>query len=108
VVVVLELALAEASGDEVVVVVVVSVDVAGVGFTIVVLVSLVAGEGEAAGATVSVFCSQAPRSAALARMQNNFFIVIDWIAQDGSKPESKQGVVSVLLKFILGNAFDSG
>ncbi len=83
-------------GEEVVVVVVlVSVDfvVSGVGFTMVVLVSdfVVAGDGftmvvlfsvfsagEAAGATVSVFCSHAARSAALARMQMYFFISF-WI-----------------------------
>ena len=46
-------------------------DVAGDGLTMVVLFS---GAGEAAGATVSVFCSQAARSAALARMQMYFFI----------------------------------
>jgi len=47
-----------------------------VGFTTVVLFSVFFSAG-AAGATVSVFCSQAPRSAALAKMQINFFIV--WI-----------------------------
>jgi hypothetical protein len=47
------------------------------GFTIVVFFSVFAGAGELAGATTSVFCSQAPRSAALAKMQSNFFIV--WI-----------------------------
>jgi hypothetical protein len=45
------------------------------------LVSVVAGAvvgaGVAAGVTVSVFCSQAARSAALARMQMYFFIVGD-------------------------------
>jgi hypothetical protein len=46
------------------------------GFTIVVLFSVFFSAG-AAGATVSVFCSHAPRSAALARMQINFFIVVD-------------------------------
>jgi hypothetical protein len=46
------------------------------GFTTVVLFSVFFSAG-AAGATVSVFCSQAPRSAALAKMQINFFIV--WI-----------------------------
>jgi hypothetical protein len=51
--------------------VVVSV-VAG-GFTTVVLFSVVSA-GEAAGAAVSVFCSHAARSAALARMQIYFFI----------------------------------
>ena len=35
----------------------------------------VLSEAGAAGATTSVFCSHAPRSAALARMQINFFIV---------------------------------
>lgn len=48
------------------------------GLTIVVLFS-VFFSGGAAGATVSVFCSHAPRSAALARMQINFFIVV-WIS----------------------------
>jgi hypothetical protein len=52
--------------------VVVSVEVAG-GFTTVVLFSVFSA-GEAAGATVSVFCSQAARSAALARIQMYFFI----------------------------------
>ncbi len=47
------------------------------GFTIVVFFSVFAGAGEFAGATTSVFCSHAPRSAALAKMQINFFIV--WI-----------------------------
>jgi hypothetical protein len=44
------------------------------GFTTVVLFSVFFSAG-AAGVTVSVFCSQAPRSAALAKMQINFFIV---------------------------------
>ena len=49
-----------------------------VGFTIVVLFSVfLSAAGELAGATTSVFCSHAPRSAALAKMQSNFFIV--WI-----------------------------
>jgi hypothetical protein len=56
----------------VVVVVVVSEVVAG-GFTTVVLFSVVSA-GDAAGAAVSVFCSHAARSAALARMQIYFFI----------------------------------
>ncbi len=47
---------------------------AGDGFTIVVFVSFLV-PGEAPGATVSVFCSQAARSAALARMQMYFFMV---------------------------------
>jgi hypothetical protein len=46
-----------------------------VGFTIVVLFSVFFSAG-AAGATVSVFCSHAPKSAALARMQISFFIVM--------------------------------
>jgi hypothetical protein len=64
-----------AAGVVVVVVVVLSevLEVAGDGLTIVVLLS---GAGEAAGATVSVFCSQAARSAALARMQMYFFISV--------------------------------
>ena len=49
------------------------------GFTTVVLFS-VFFSGGAAGVTVSVFCSHAPRSAALARMQINFFIVVDWLS----------------------------
>jgi hypothetical protein len=62
----------------------IGVDSAGVVVTVVLVVLLsleVAGEGfsvfsagEAAGATVSVFCSQAARSAALARIQMYFFI----------------------------------
>jgi hypothetical protein len=47
---------------------VVSVEVAGV-----VALSVVSA-GDAAGAAVSVFCSHAARSAALARMQIYFFI----------------------------------
>lgn len=62
-----------AAGVVVVVVLVLSelLEVAGDGFTMVVLFS---GAGEAAGAVVSVRCSQAARSAALARMQMYFFI----------------------------------
>ena len=45
------------------------------GFTIVVLFSVFLSAG-AVGATVSVFCSQAARSAAPARMQMYFFIVL--------------------------------
>jgi len=46
------------------------------GFTTVVFFStFFSGAGEFAGATTSVFCSQAPRSAAPAKMQSNFFIV---------------------------------
>ena len=48
-------------------------DVVAGGFTTVVLFS-VDSAGEAPGAAVSVFCSHATRSAALARMQMYFFI----------------------------------
>jgi hypothetical protein len=79
-------------GEEVVVVVVsvvlLPVVGAGVGMVVVVVVLVlasveVAGEaavsaGEAAGTTVSDFCSHAARSAALARMQMYFFISF-WI-----------------------------
>ena len=81
--VVLLLELDEFDGGGVVVVVVfVLVDVlvsfvfSVVGFTMVVFVSFFSA-GEDAGATTSVLCSQAPRSAALAKIQINFFIV--WI-----------------------------
>jgi hypothetical protein len=63
----------DSAGVVVTVVVVVSVEVAGEGFTMVVLFSVVSA-GDAAGAAVSVFCSHATRSAALARMQIYFFI----------------------------------
>jgi hypothetical protein len=65
------------AGVVVVVVVFVSFVFSVVGFTMVVLVSFFSVGEEAAGATTSVLCSQAPRSAALAKMQSNFFIV--WI-----------------------------
>lgn len=84
-----------------VVVLVVSLDfstVAG-GFTTVVLRSTFfsAGAGELAGATTSVFCSQAPRSAALAKMQINFFIV--WIGCPfWDKGKSNRGQFSALPK----------
>lgn len=48
---------------------------AGAGFTIVVLFSVLFAGGGAAGLTVSVFCSHAVKSAALARMQMYFFII---------------------------------
>jgi hypothetical protein len=65
-------------GVVVVVVVLVSFVFSVVGFTMVVLVSFFSvGEEVVVGATTSVLCSQAPRSAALAKMQSNFFIV--WI-----------------------------
>jgi hypothetical protein len=55
----------DSAGAVVVVVVVVSVEAAGLS---------VVSAGVAAGAAVSVFCSHATRSAALARMQIYFFI----------------------------------
>jgi len=59
-----------------VVVVVVSV-VAGLEVVVVVVVSEVVPLGLAAGATVSVFCSQAASSAAPARIQMYFFIGVE-------------------------------
>jgi hypothetical protein len=51
-----------------------------VGFTTVVLFStFFSGAGELPGATTVSFCSHPPRSAALAKMQNNFFIGLDWL-----------------------------
>jgi hypothetical protein len=82
VVVVVLLELEELGGVEVVVVFVEVLVVSLVfsvvegGFTTVVLCSVfLSGAGEFAGATTSVFCSHAPRSAALAKMQSNFFMV---------------------------------
>jgi hypothetical protein len=48
----------------------------GLVVVVVVVVSGVVAVGLAAGSVVSVFCSHAARSAALARMQMYFFIVI--------------------------------
>ena len=63
------------AGDSVVVAgLVVSVVVAGL--VVSVVVAGVVAAGLAAGSVVSVFCSQAARSAALAKMQMYFFIVI--------------------------------
>ena len=69
-----------AAGDMVVVVVVVLLSALGVadGFTMVVLFSVLvigASVGDAAGATVSVFCSQAARRAAPARIEIYFFMM---------------------------------
>jgi hypothetical protein len=51
-----------------------------VGFTTVVLFStFFSGAGEVPGATTVSFCSHAPRSAALAKMQISFFIILDWL-----------------------------
>ena len=73
-------------GDEVVVVFVVLLldelpPPAGEGFTMVVLCS--AGEAPPAAGVTSVRCSQAPRSAALARMQIIFFIVLNGLVLVG-------------------------
>jgi len=47
------------------------------GFTTVVLFSVFLSAGGVV--TVSVFCSHAAKSAAPAKMQNSFFIVVDWL-----------------------------
>ena len=65
------------------------------GFTTVVLFSVFFSAGEAAGVTTSVFCSQAPRSAALAKMQINFFI-FGLVAHLGTLAESNRGNASAL------------
>jgi hypothetical protein len=76
----------EAGVDAVVVLVVVFVVsfvfsfVAG-GFTTVVLFSVFFSAGGVF--TVSVFCSHAAKSAAPAKMQNSFFIVVDWLPMSG-------------------------
>jgi hypothetical protein len=49
---------------------------AGLAVSVVVVVAGVVAAGLAAGSVVSVFCSHAARSAALARMQMYFFIVV--------------------------------
>ncbi len=76
----------DSAGAVVIVVLLVVVSVAGGGTTVVLLSVAAAGgfttvvlfsvdsAGDAAGAAVSVFCSHATRSAALARMQIYFFI----------------------------------
>ena len=46
------------------------------GLVVSVVVAGVVAAGLAAGSVVSVFCSHAARSAALARMQMDFFIVV--------------------------------
>jgi hypothetical protein len=60
------------------------------GFTIVVLFSVFFSAGDEAGAATSVFCSHAPRSAAPARMQSNFFIV--WIGLPNLGPSLNRSV----------------
>jgi hypothetical protein len=52
------------------------VDSGAVAAGLVVVVSEVVAVGLAAGSVVSVFCSHAARSAALARMQIYFFIIV--------------------------------
>jgi len=49
---------------------------AGLVVSVVVVVGGLVAAGVAAGSVVSVFCSHAARSAALARMQMYFFIVL--------------------------------
>jgi hypothetical protein len=73
-----------------------------VGFTTVVLFStFLSGAGELAGATTVSFCSHAPRSAALAKMQINFFISI-WIGcPSWTMAESDGAKFSALPKSIL-------
>ena len=84
-------------GDDVVVlcVVLLLLDVlpppAGEGFTIVVLCSVGEAAAPAAGVT-SVRCSQAPRSAALARMQIIFFIY------EVGRPVTGQGGIAAALR----------
>jgi hypothetical protein len=63
------------------------------GFTIVVVFSVFFSAG-AAGAT-SVFCSHAPKSAAVARMQSNFFMVV-MVYDVGTKFESSQKTLDYL------------
>ncbi len=82
------------SGDVVVVVVVLLLELCvGDGFTIVVFVSVLV-LGEASGVTVSVFCSQAARRAALARIEMYFFMIL-WVPLK-DKVESEAQVLSVL------------
>jgi hypothetical protein len=54
-----------------------SVVVAGLVVVVVVVSGAVVAAGLAAGATLSVFCSQAASNAAPAKMQMYFFIVLD-------------------------------
>jgi hypothetical protein len=89
----------DVGGVVVVVVVFVSFVFSVVGFTMVVLVSFFSvGEEVVVGATTSVRCSQAPRSAALAKMQSNFFIVWIGLPHLGTKAESNGGNASALPK----------
>ena len=77
-----------------------------VGLTMVVLFS-VFGPGEVPGATTVVsFCSQPPRSAALAKMQSSFFIGLDWLPIL-DKAESNRVNSSALPKCNFGNGLRS-
>lgn len=73
----------------------VALEVAGLGFTTVVLFSVLSA-GAPAGVTVSVFCSHAAKSAALARMQIYFFISCGLNAHNGANHASEQGKFSVV------------
>jgi hypothetical protein len=67
------------------------------GLTTVVLCStFLSAPGEAAGVTTVSFCSQAPTSAAPAKMQISFFIGVGLIAPGGAKPESARRNSSAL------------
>ena len=71
--------------------------VAGGLTTVVFFSTFFSGAGEV-GATTSVFCSHAPRSAALAKMQNNFFIGFGLVAPLGTMVESERRKFSALPK----------
>ena len=79
-----------------------------VGFTTVVLFStFFSGAGELPGATTVSFCSHPPRSAALAKMQNNFFIGLDWLPiLDNAESNRAKG--SVLPNCDFRNALQTG
>ena len=79
-----------------------------VGFTTVVLFStFFSGAGELPGATTVSFCSHPPRSAAVAKMQNNFFISLDWLPILGQRLiESRAGFGLAELRLSQGFAND--
>lgn len=79
---------------------------AGDGFTTVVLFSVLLPAGEPAGATVSVFCSHAARSAALAMMQIYFFIGLIGLPLT-AKAESRQHLTPALPAVNLPQETDS-
>ncbi len=58
--------------------------------------AVVVSLGEAAGVTVSVFCSHAARRAALARMQMYFFISCGLKGHHEANPDSEQEKFSAL------------